>query len=156
MMTSPIGVAIHYSGGLHDSDGRHSGCAAKVRSFQQHHMAPGGLNTERGGADIAYSWIVCPHGYVFEGRGWRYQSGANGTSAGNRNYYAVCLIGGDRAGRRDVTPEQWQATRDLAHDLRKRRPAARTVRPHSYFAGTGCPGDEIRRRLPELSRLLGA
>ncbi|MFD9123486.1 hypothetical protein [Kitasatospora sp. NPDC059571] len=51
-------------------------------------------NTSEGWIDIAYSFIVCPHGYVHEGRGLGHRNGANGNSTLNAGHYAVCAMVG--------------------------------------------------------------
>ena len=66
----------------------HDKCAGKVRSIQGFHR------DSRGWADIAYNAVVCPHGYVFEGRGVHTKSAANGSTQANDDWYAVCYLGG--------------------------------------------------------------
>lgn len=85
----PLGVAVHYSEGNLGSS-PDSLCDDKIRGIQNYHM-----NT-KGWADIAYSFIACPHGNLFEGRGTGKGSAANGTTVGNLNYYAVCALGGPK------------------------------------------------------------
>ena len=127
------GVAIHWEGPPLGSF-PHSLCAGKVRAIQRFHM------DARGWDDIAYSAVVCPHGYVFEGRWIGIRTAANGTSYGNNRYYAVCYLGGQgdpftTAGKRGVN--------DAIAALR-RAGARRAVRPHSWFRPTLCPGNAIR------------
>ncbi|MBI3936425.1 MAG: N-acetylmuramoyl-L-alanine amidase [Betaproteobacteria bacterium] len=132
------GVAVHYSAFEGDRLDDHAGCAARVRGIQNYHM------DVRGWVDLAYSFIVCRHGYVFEGRGFGVRTAANGTSAGNDGYHAVCFLGADREGRDDVTPSGRRALREIIRAAQRRWPAALEVRPHSDFTATACPGDELR------------
>jgi hypothetical protein len=55
------GVKVHYLGTKYTSR-QHSGCSAFVRSLQAQHMAGNGWS------DVGYSFLVCEHGYVYEGR----------------------------------------------------------------------------------------
>lgn len=156
LMVRREGIALHYSGTLADVHAEHSACAAVVRAWYDWHTRPGGLGVERGGADVAYNWAICPHGYRFVLRGRRYQSGANGTADANRRYWAVCVMGGDRPGRRDLTDEALEALRDLFAQIGREVPTATRALPHSHFTSTSCPGDELRSLVPRLQRLLRA
>lgn len=140
------GFGLHYSGALADKRPDHSECAGVCRAFQAHHMGPDGLGVPDGGCDIAYSHLICPHGFTFVGRGFWARTGANGTGEANRRFpLAVCIIGGDREGRQDVTGEARESLRVYRRRVLTVHPTARKVRPHSSFVGTGCPGDELRR-----------
>lgn len=55
----PSGHTGHWEGAGGHVD--HSQCAAEVRSIQLFHLSNGYF-------DIAYNWIVCIHGVIFEGR----------------------------------------------------------------------------------------
>lgn len=127
------GVAVHYTAMDADRVEDHHDCAARVRGIQRFHMDSRGWN------DIAYNYLVCQHGYVFEGRGRGIRSAGQGTNDGNSGYYAVCFLGADLPGRDDVTPAGRDALgsliRSLPHD---------DVQPHSYFHQTSCPGNELR------------
>ena len=136
------GVAVHYSAG--STPERHRDCAGVVRSFQRMHMAPGGLGVPAGGVDIAYSWVLCPHGYTFRGRGIDVRQAANGTTAANAAFYSACVMGRDRAGVRDVTPEARRELLALLLWLDSLVPGRMRVPPHSAFTSTECPGDELR------------
>lgn len=113
----------------------HDTCDDKVRTIQAFHM------DTRGWADIAYNFVVCPHGYTFEGRGWGRRSAANGTNPGNDAYHAVCFLGGVGDTFTDQAKGQFVACRDEWVRLYGR---AADVRPHSYFLQTECPGPAIR------------
>jgi hypothetical protein len=132
------GVAVHYSGMNADEERVHQNCSSRMRAMQRYHME------EKGWLDVAYSHVLCRHGYVFVGRGFGARSAANGTKEANDRYVAVCFLGDDSAGRSDVTPEARRALRELIAEYRRRYAAAREVRPHSDFVATECPGDELR------------
>jgi hypothetical protein len=97
----------------------------------------------RGWADIAYSYLVCKHGFVFEGRGVGIRTAAQGTNAGNDAFHAVCFLGDDTANRDDITDPGRRAMRE-AVTLCNAWAKVKEVRPHSFFHPTGCPGDELR------------
>ena len=154
IMRTPLGIALHYSGSLGDVRASHTQCPRVLLSWYNWHTRPGGLGVPQGGADIAYNWAICPHGYRFVLRGRRYQSGANGNTTANQTYYACCVMGGDRHGQRDVTPQTKDALLDLYEQIGTEIQSVRTARPHSYFASTPCPGDELRALLPTLQHIL--
>lgn len=139
--THPIGatkgVTIHWEGPKMGSF-PHSKCAAKVRGIERFH------EETRGWADLAYSGIVCPHGYVFEGRGVGTQTAANGSSDDNDDYYALCYLGGQGDAFTDegktgiVEGVQW---------LRSEGGAGREVNGHRDHKATECPGNVIYRWL---------
>lgn len=87
------------------------------------------------------SFVACPHGYVFEGRGWGVRTAAQGTTFGNDHYHAACHLGG--AGDPFGDPAR-HAFRDVFDEARHRYPRGTEIRPHSNFRATECPGDAIR------------
>ena len=91
------GVTLHWEGPKMGAFS-HDKCAGKVRTIERFHAVT------RGWAGIAYNLLVCPHGYVFEGRGAGVRSAANGTSniGGNDQWYAVCYLGGQGDGFTDT------------------------------------------------------
>lgn len=128
------GVAIHHTGEAGPRD--HKDCAAQVRGFQAFHI------DTRGWSDIAYNFLVCPHGYVYVGRGWERRSAGQGTDAGNDGYHALCVMAD---GRKRFTRKQANALGALVRIAQERYPRAREVRPHSYFHSTACPGSLVAR-----------
>jgi hypothetical protein len=132
------GVAVHFFDSPR-APASHDGCAANLRSVQHGHMKPGGLKRPEGGADIAYNHGVCPHGVAFTLRGFGVQTGANGTTAGNRAYAAVVYMGGTG------DPLTEAAKPVLAEVIRmwQAKGAGPLVKPHQFFVGTGCPGPEL-------------
>lgn len=124
----PSAWALHWEG---VTMGRfaHPSCGPRVRQIQSFHM------DSRGWADIAYNFVVCPHGTILEGRGWDRRSAANGTNAANAAAMAVCYLGGP--GDPFTT-----AAQDAITALIASRPLP--VFPHSHYFRTDCPGPEIR------------
>lgn len=138
------GIAVHYSASNADEQESHRNCAARVRGIQNFHMDGRGWN------DIAYSFVVCKHGYIYVGRGWFNRTAANGTNAGNSEYLAVCFLGDDTRNRDDVTDEGRQAFMRVFARFKvwyRRKPV---LKPHSAFTSTSCPGDELRRWVANL------
>jgi hypothetical protein len=121
-----------------DEQADHANCAGRVRGIQRYHME------ELGWLDIAYSHVLCRHGYVFVGRGFGVRTAANGTTASNERYFAVCFLGDDTEGRADLTRAARRALGELIREYQRRYPYAWRVRPHSAFTTTACPGNELR------------
>lgn len=132
-----LGMGVHYSGALAERKDDHSGCDEIVRSIQNFHM-----DGQRW-ADIAYNWLVCCHGYVFEGRGWDVRSAANGTNDANDHYFGVCFLGGDKADRDDVTKLGRDAIRSVAQECDNRYVFGNLNKGHRDFKATACPGNEL-------------
>jgi hypothetical protein len=142
-IASTEGTVLHWNGpkvwGDAGSDGRHSLCAGKIRGIQRYHM-------QGEWYDIAYSEVVCPHGYRYEGRGYHVQTGANGSATANRKFYAImALVGeGDK-----ITTELVVALVDAFEAYRKHAGAGRETTTHrvvlKLYAGrsTECPGDYL-------------
>lgn len=140
----PRGVTLHWEGtGLGKVS--HSRCAGIVRGIEAFHR------DGRGWADIAYNLLVCPHGYVFEGRGLHTKSAANGNTTANAWGYAVCWLGGpgDAFG-----PDSQAALVDAVLYLRAKGGAGLVVNGHRDHKSTQCPGDTIYRwlRAQEFTR----
>lgn len=132
------GCAAHYNGGA-IGRGDHSACAARVRGIEDFHSRP----TSRGGRGwngIAYNYLICEHGYVYEGRGWGRRSAAQGSNTGNQNFLAIMFLMG---GSQTMTAAMRTAGRLLILHLRSRG-AGSQVRPHSFFSSTSCPGNPVR------------
>lgn len=129
------GVAWHYLGPK-SGTWEHSQCAGKVRQIQAFHMG-----SQRGWVDIAYTALVCPHGFIYEGRGIGVRTAANGTNAGNQAYYAICGM----LGEGDVlTGSMVEAFKHGTVWLREAGKAGNKVKSHNYFKPTGCPGEPAR------------
>jgi hypothetical protein len=99
------------------------------------------MGPSRGWNDIAYNWLVCKHGYVFEGRGFGVRSAATGDD--NSHTYAICFLGDDTANRDDVTVPGRVAMVDIARHLQDRSRKRFSYKGHRDFMSTSCPGLEI-------------
>jgi hypothetical protein len=129
-----LGMAVHYEDG--PFVGHHNQCDDTIRSVQAFHQRTRGWN------DIAYNWLVCGHGVIYEGRGWLHRSAAQGTEEGNRAYHAVCALAGANSVH-DFTPEQKHGLYEVIVEGQALG-YGHEVRPHSSFHPTSCPGDAIR------------
>lgn len=127
-------IVYHYTAADADEQSDHRNCAARVRSVQSFHQ------NQRGWCDVAYNFLVCKHGHVFEGRGLHCKSGATG--AANAFTIAVCFLGDDTAGRDDLTAAGRLAlvdiTRHIEHHLGRKKHNG-----HREYMSTSCPGNEI-------------
>ncbi len=139
--THPIGatrgVTLHWEG-PHMGSFPHSACAGKVRGIERFH------EVTRGWADLAYSAIVCPHGWVFEGRGVGTMTAANGNTDTNDDWYAICYLGGEGD---PFTDDGKAAFHEAVAWLRTDGDAGPAVNGHRDHKSTTCPGDEIYRWL---------
>jgi len=135
-----LGITAHWEG-PHMGPFPHSECAGKVRSIERFHR------DTRGWADIAYNALVCPHGFVFEGRGPGVKSAANGDTQTNEDWYAVCYLGGERDG---FTDEGKQGYLDAFGWLAREGAAGPKRNGHRDHKATACPGDEIYRWVSAL------
>lgn len=130
---APRGTAIHWEGPrLWTSGFNHARCATIVRGIQNFHM------DSKGWVDIAYSGLVCPEGYVFEGRGLGIRTAANGTNEANGSLYALCYLGGDGDPFTDAAKVGYH---DGTGWLKQ---ANGLWEPHSDLRATACPGNLIR------------
>jgi hypothetical protein len=134
----------HYSAFDGDEQKLHRNCPGRVRAIQNFHM------DTRGWSDIAYNWLFCIHGVIFQGRGWGIRSAATGDA--NSHTVAACFLGNDSAGQQDLTPEAKDAFRSIYEFVKKRTPQDITCKGHRDFMATSCPGDELYRFLRTLRR----
>jgi hypothetical protein len=129
------GVKLHYLGTPY-TDRAHTQCAAYVRQIQAQHMDGNGWS------DIGYSFAVCTHGYVYEGRGLRRRNSANGNTTLNNQDYAVLLLVGS-SGVTKPTDDQLNGARDAIDYCRREGPAGTWLGGHRDGYATSCPGDAV-------------
>ncbi|MFF5790260.1 N-acetylmuramoyl-L-alanine amidase [Streptomyces sp. NPDC012693] len=134
---STHGVKVHYLGTAYTSR-PHAQCAAYVRQIRASHLA----NKKEGYVDVAYNFLVCEHGSVYEGRGVHKRTGANGTAALNLRDYAVCALLGS-GGLVKPTDAMLNGIRDAIEELRERGGAGKWVGGHRDGHPTTCPGDAL-------------
>lgn len=125
---------VHYSAADADEQSDHANCARRVKGIQDFHQ-----NT-RGWNDIAYNFLFCKHGYVFEGRGWDVHSAATGND--NSHSVAICFLGDDSEGRDDVTSAGRDALVEFSHAAWLRYDGIE-VAGHRDAMSTDCPGDQL-------------
>ncbi|MGA5486709.1 peptidoglycan-binding protein [Streptomyces pseudogriseolus] len=141
-IASTGGVKIHYEGtyvpkSLAAADA-HATCAGRMRDLQASHLA----NRQEDYSDIAYNAVVCPHGYVYEGRGPHRKTGANGNSTLNSRDYAVCAMLGNSG--LVVPPDAMlDGLVDAITWLRNKGAAGTRVAGHRDGFATACPGDRL-------------
>lgn len=133
-MPTAKGVKIHWIGGPYATPS-HDACHGEVLAIRAEHLN----DPVQHWVDIAYNLVVCQHGVVFEGRGIRKESGANGDQELNKAHYAICAIQG--------TDEH--ASDDLKNGLRdaieymQANGAGPEILGHRDGYNTDCPGDEL-------------
>lgn len=153
------GLAVHHTGEEKGWRPRsHVDCSPKVRAIERAHRAG------RGWRAIGYSWVVCPHGYVFEGRGIGDQPAAQGGKhayeprTGNLTHHACAVLG-----NLSIDPLTAAAIDGVWYCrglVVQNYPGATDVSGHSHFAPTACPGrrgdalvDQMRRDTKEGDRM---
>ncbi|MDG9717393.1 peptidoglycan recognition family protein [Streptomyces sp. DH24] len=129
------GVKLHYLGTAY-SDRAHDRCDDYVRQIQAQHMDGNGWS------DIGYSFVVCTHGYVYEGRGLKRRNSANGNTTLNEQDYAVLLMVGS-SGLTKPTVAQLNGARDAIEYCRREGPAGTWLGGHRDGYATACPGDAV-------------
>lgn len=142
-VATTLGVKIHYEGTPVPADlaqpQNHSLCAGRVRAIQKDHMEN---HPDEQWIDIAYNAMVCPHGYVFEGRGVHHRTGANGSVPLNTAHYAVCGMVGD-SGLTQPTDLMLNGIRDAIEWFRTQGGAGPEIKGHRDGYNTDCPGDAL-------------
>lgn len=139
-------MVCHYDGsdqGLAKKD--HDACRAYWKATRRFHMGP-----ERGWLDIGYSYGVCPHGVVLEGRGFGHVQAAQ--PGGNTSWTSCTFMTGEHE---SPTVEQVEAWRELRAWLRGKGVAA-AVRGHGEFISTSCPGKILRAMVKDGTLTKGA
>ncbi len=132
-LDASFGATRHWEG-PHMGDFPHQSCPAKVRGIQNYHM------DSKGWTDIAYTGVVCPHGYVYEGRGLLVRTAANGTTEGNETAYAFCYLGGEG----DPFTEAGKCGMKAAMNWTRAHGGAGAGRnDHNDWKSTQCPGTDI-------------
>lgn len=141
--TKTGGVVVHYStrnaAGLvsHWPD-----CHESWRAHQRFHMVT------KGWTDLAYNFGICPHGFIFEGRGWDAQNGAN--EPANSSTLSVCFDGDNNDYPNYAAT---QSFKDLIAKAVREEGWNPQVRGHWEVKGDNrpCPGAAIREiMLPDL------
>lgn len=115
----------------------HDSCAAKVRGIQAYHMRVGY-------SDIAYSYVICPHGYLFEGRAeLGMANAASGDWDVNHATIAICFLWGDGDNILEGNPDPIDALHAIRNFWIETGGMSWQTRPHRSIVATSCPGDEL-------------
>lgn len=129
------GVKVHYEG-THSPVRDHSHCKTYWTQIRDSHLA----NKKEGYSDVAYSFAVCRHGYVLEGRGLGRRTGANGNQTLNADHDAVCVLYGTNDDH--ATGEVVNAVREVIQYLRDHG-TGKEIKGHRDGYATACPGDVL-------------
>lgn len=136
-LKSALGVKVHYTGSYVDPRlaDDHDRCAGLVRQIQNGHMDGNDWS------DIGYSFLVCPHGYVFEGRGLHRLPAANGSGL-NAGHYAVLGMVGN-SGLTVPSAAMLDGIREAISYCRNKGAAASEIKGHRDGYATDCPGPAL-------------
>jgi hypothetical protein len=132
---SLLGICQHWFGSPKAS-AAHAGCDDLLRAVQRTHQA-GEFN------DIAYNFGVCPHGSVYELRGWNRQTGANGDDTANKTLLAVVYMAGVGDA---LTPNARDSLIALYNMAFAKGVGVKAV-GHGTITGSECPGAPLRNFL---------
>ncbi|MFI6762829.1 glycoside hydrolase domain-containing protein [Micromonospora sp. NPDC050417] len=155
---NPIGgVFVHYRGPWnpfgHDYESEES-CQRDIADIYHEHTE----DPDKYNGDIAYNFLVCPHGEIYEGRG--YERGEANTAGEierspgewigrNAGFYSICAL---MRSNHAPTEAMLRAYRRLIEHLRTEAPkrAGTMIFPHSYQSdiATECPGNLTMYALP--------
>ncbi|GIJ57136.1 glycoside hydrolase domain-containing protein [Virgisporangium aurantiacum] len=137
------GVFIHHRGGEQIIGGGYASeedCLKDIASIYEKHRS----DEETFDGDIAYNFLICQHGNIYQGRGYeRGEANAPGYVDGlgrNAGFYSICgLMRSDHLASEPLL----QAYRSLIRHLRTEasRPAGPRILPHSHGFDTECPGN---------------
>lgn len=126
------GLVVHYDGANQGLAGKdHGACRQYWKNTRKFHIQ------SRGWADIGYSFAVCPHGIVMEGRGWQRVQAAQ--PGGNTTWTSVTFMSGPAE---SPTGAQINAFKELRAWLRGKGLGS-GIRGHRDFISTSCPGEKL-------------
>lgn len=141
------GMVAHYDGSNQGLAGKsHEACRTYWKSTRKFHMGP-----SRGWLDIGYSFGVCPHGYVLEGRGFGHVQAAQ--PGGNSTWTSATFMSGPSEHPTDAQLKAWG---ELRAWLRGSHGVAAAVKGHREFVSTSCPGGILWKMVTDGDLKLGA
>ncbi|MGC5051354.1 glycoside hydrolase domain-containing protein [Micromonospora sp. DT48] len=141
---NPVGgVFIHYRGAdrpWHRDYNTEEDCRRDIADVYE-----GDYNDSTTNKDIWYNFLICPHGNIYEGRGYErgeanYGDGPLIDGLGrNAGFYSICAL---LRGGQMPTEAMLQSYRLLIQHLREEAPrrTGNHILPHSHQYGTDCPG----------------
>lgn len=136
-----VGIALHWPASGSTRYGTVDAVSRALRGWQRFHQV------DRGWSDIAYQEAVDQAGNVYELRGLRNVSAANGGTTVNRTHGALLLVLG--AGEQP-TPAMVEAVRRRIARHRELFPGSRQIVGHGAIrpgGSTECPGPIVRELL---------
>ncbi len=140
---------IHWTGSCLPDGASEATEAAHLRGVESYHV------NSRGYSAVGYSFLVCPSGRVYEGRGWAKYGAHTGNNNGNRVGHGISVV--DCSG--DVPDVVLDSIRQLIAEGQRLGHVSKDVKVTghrdwgSYFGGgTSCPGDYLYSQLPTLAR----
>ncbi|HZM78840.1 MAG TPA: glycoside hydrolase domain-containing protein [Candidatus Limnocylindrales bacterium] len=137
------GVFIHHRGrelpwgGDYPSE---EDCRRDIAAIYEDHVS----DTENFDGDIAYNFLICQHGHIYQGRGYeRGEANTAGTVDGfgrNAGFYSICAL---LRSNHLAGVGLLQGFRSLIEHLRTAAPRLTGARilPHSHEFDTECPGN---------------
>jgi hypothetical protein len=138
-------LTIHYMGvdGPITEDPRR--IPGLIKNIERNHMARAGENMSA----IGYNFLIDKNGRIWEGRGWDFRNGANGTDS-NDTSVSVCILVGIKDNK--PTPEMVEAVRWLRAQVQRRYrrfllKKLVTVRGHKDHKATSCPGPVLYKMI---------
>lgn len=129
------GVKIHYEGTKVPSMD-HSKCKSHWTSIRNSHLA----NKAEGYSDVAYTYAVCQHGALLEGRGPNKQTGANGNQSLNKDHDAIVVLVGTEY--KAVSSAVIAGVKEGIRRLRATG-SGKEIKGHRDGYATACPGDAL-------------
>ncbi len=129
------GVKIHYEGTLVPSMD-HSKCKSHWTTIRKSHLA----NKAEGYSDVAYTYAVCQHGSLFEGRGIERRTGANGNAALNADHDAIVVLVGTEY--KSVSADVIAGVKEGISRLRASG-TGKEIKGHRDGYATACPGEAL-------------
>ena len=138
------GIVVHYDGNNQGLAKDHDKCVDYWQATRKYHMVTNGW------LDIGYSYGVCPHGNVFEGRGFGWEQAAQRSDPGkmphgNTDYVSVTFMSGKTE---KPTVEQTWAFVDLCEVLVQKHGVKFVLFEHRDFSDTDCPGPILSALVP--------
>lgn len=135
-----LGMVAHYDGANQGLVRKgHPSCAEYWKWCREFHME------KRGWSDIGYAYGVCPHGYIFVGRGYgktqaAQKTDSGGIANGNSRYVSVTFMTGPDE---EITERAIQGFRALRTKLMREYGMKGDVYGHRDFSQTSCPGGAL-------------
>ncbi len=141
------GVTFHWIGGPCTQPESHDSgvCDQMVRNVQSWHQDGNDWS------DIAYSFVICRHRFIYRARGWVNDQFANWPGA--QDWITVLfLIGGNEDGTSDQSPtEEMKNAAKKIVELARKKGAGKAVVPHNFLTPKACPGNEIEQYAASLN-----